>query len=315
MKRLISVLSISLFAVWLIAGCSNKSMPLSANSGNSNSATGFVRVNVKLGAVGLAKAAQAKDINLDSLTMDLTATGEVPIHVMIPISGSGSQTVSEPFSLAPKNWMIQVNTYATQKYQYETNCPSCTSSVVQRVHNGSTNFSVVMGDTSSVNMSVNSDYSMLLVRISGISDSANEVSLYQFNGDSVDVPYPAYSYNLFADTTFPIGSVTAQDTVKLRYDWLPVRAYNPPNMGWNPPPQGIEVVVGGSWGGIPMALSFGWLTIPYVTAGADTNYAFTLNWVGPGNVTQKKTVNVNVGSIGLITVDGTAAPSGLSKKK
>jgi hypothetical protein len=322
MKRIISVLSISLFALWLVAGCSNKAMPLSANSGNSNSATGYVRVTVKLGAIGLAKAQSKKDIDLDSLTMDLSATGEVPVHLMIPISGSGEQTVSQPFSLAPKTWTLSVNTYAMGPSMF---CPPCIAPTV--IHTGQTSFTVVLGDTSSVNMSVSSEYSMLLVRISGISDSANEVALFRFTGNppQFGIPYPTstwyYQWGDFgyssltyglADTTFAIGSVTAQDTIKLRYDWLPVRDTS--MNGW-PPPQGIQVVISGSWSGTPMALSWGWLIIPKVTAGADTNYAFTLNWVGPGNVLQKKTVNVDVGAIGLITVDGAAAPSGLSKKK
>ncbi|MDD4902385.1 MAG: hypothetical protein PHE24_04575 [Patescibacteria group bacterium] len=285
MKRLMSVLAVSVFVAGMI-GCSNNRSPV---SNNASGAKGNVELSIKMGKVGaLAKMAKTAEINLDSLTLDLTATGEVPIHSVTLISGHDQQIVTKNFELAAnKNWTVQARTYATEP---NPGCPQCPPNIRQ-IHNGSTSFDVAEGNSDPVNLTINAQYSMLVTRINPIPDSCNRITLYQ--GSDMN-----QLWNMWADTNFAIEQRAATDTAKLRYDWLYVQSYS----------QNIQVVIRGVWNGVPMILYWGTFSIPQVVAGEDVSYAFTLEWKGPSTAKVQKTINVTVGGIGTNTIDGTPIP-------
>jgi hypothetical protein len=286
MKRQMLVLGVCVFALLLAASCSkNQSSPVSLN--NSGESTGKVQVVLNLGKVGLDKTASTTPLNLDSATMDLTATGEVPIHAVIPISGHSQTVISQSFDLAPKPWSLNVRTYATRYYSSGMPGMPGVSGYPTVVHQGQTNFTVDKGTNPPVSMSINSQYSMLLLRISPVPDSSNQITLY--SGDSL-----VRAYSVLADTTFPVKSIANSDTVKLIYNWLGVQNYS----------QYIQAAIKGIWNGTPMVLYWGNLLIPHVTAGMDTTYAFNLNWQGPSNNLAQQSFSISVGSVGLIVVDG-----------
>jgi hypothetical protein len=291
MRRFLLVSLSSLLVAWLLS-CSGKSSPLSANSGGGTG-MGTLALSIDLGSVGLAKKTETAAINLDSLTLDFSATGETPIHRVYPLSGNGQQIVSNSFSFDPRLWSLTVKTYCTQMAKSFT-CPMCQPFAQTRiVHQGSTSFNVVAGDTATVNMAVSAQYSMLLLRVNSIPDSVNDAALY--SGDSLNM---ANSMNELADTSFPVGSMGLNDTAKLHYDWLNVMSVR----------QSVQVVLHGSWSGSEIPLYWGALDIPQVIAGQDTTYNFNINWIGPGGVPQVKTITVTAGKIGLITAVGTPIP-------
>ncbi len=291
MKRLVAVFAVSFFAVWLVASCSNQKMsPVSVNPAGGS---GVAAITIDLGAVGLAKQAKAATINLDSMTFDLTATGETPIHRVFPLSGHGQQIVNSTFSFDPRQWSLLVKTYATHLV-VNYSCPMCGNFLQTRVvHQGSTSFTVTAGDTAKVNMAVSSQYSMLLVWVNPIPDSCNDVTLY--SGDSLNA---ANSMTELCDSSFSVGSMGPSDTIKLHDDYLNVQMQK----------QSVQAIIRGTYGAPGIPLYWGALEIPQVIAGQDTTYSFNLNWIGPGGVPQVKTITVTVGKIGLITAIGTPVP-------
>jgi len=272
-------LVVGVFALYLV-GCSGGKMASPTSS--SPSTSGNVQVVLNLGKVGLAKTASVTPINLDSCVMSLSATGEVPVHVVIPLSGNGQTVVSQTFNLAPKVWSLTVSTYAMHYYSGMMGY-----GYPQVIHQGMTNFTVVAGTNPTVSLSISSQYSMLLLRISPVPDSCNEVTLY--SGDSLNGMYSS-----LADTTFGVGIIKNADTVKILYDWLNVSTYS----------QHFQATVRGIWNGASMVLYWGNFQIPHVTAGADTSYSFNMNWQGPSTTLASQSISVNVGAIGLIVVDG-----------
>ncbi len=256
----------------LVVGCSQSDGPMSVE----NRSTGDVPVVVNLEKVGsLAKATKTAAISLDSIVFDLTATGETPVHHMIPISGNSQQVVNTSLELAAgKNWSMTVRTYDDER-------------PMDNVHYGSTSFDVVEGSNPPVTMSIDAQYSMLMVRINPVPDSSTFMALYQGND-------PSQLWSLWDDTTYSKGEKPATDTVKLYYDWL--------NVGMS---TNIQVLIRGDWEGQPNTdLYWGTLNIPDIVAGQDAAYTFTLGWIGPSATTGTVPIEVTVGSVGLITVDG-----------
>ncbi len=287
MKRFAGLFFVAVI-VASMAGCS-KSSPTAAND---SGAKGDVLLSINLGKVGaLMKQAQETAISLDSLTMDLTATGEPSVHRVFPLSGNDQQTVNLDIELAAnKQWTLQATTYALRP-----SCPTCTNYYSQIIHQGSTSFNVAEGTNPPVNLTISALYSMLRVRINPIPDSATEISLYQGNDFS-------QLYSLWADTTFSRVSRPLTDTARIEYDWLNVQSFS----------QYIQVVIKGIWNGASVPLYWGTLTIPHVVAGADSSYSFNLGWVGPSSVTGQDSINVTIGNIGVITANGTPVDSVIS---
>lgn len=273
MKRL-AVLLVSAFAASCLFGCSQVS-PTASDPGP----TGKVQVVVKLGKVGaLAKTAA---ITLDSLTLDFSASGEASKHEVVSISGSDQQTVNLTVELAAnKNWTVQARTYDGAQ-------------VWNNVHLGTTSFNVVEGNNPTVTLTLSARYSMLMVRINPVPDSSTYMMLAPGNDRTM-------MWMTWDDTTYSKGAKPATDTVKLYYDWLSVTDPMMPNQ------QNIQVVIRGTWNGTPnVDLYWGTLSIASVLAGQDASYSFNLNWIGPSATTAQVPIEVIVGKVGLITVDGT----------
>jgi hypothetical protein len=270
-------------------GCATSQSPTSVSS-----TKGTVSLSVHIGKIGsLAKTAviaPVVGINLDSLTMDFSANGEVPQHWMIPISGNDQQIVTQSYTLAAgKQWNVQATTWANKP---NSMCPQCQPQA-QQVHQGSTQFMVNEGSNSAVNFYISANVSMLLVRINPIPDNANEVTLY--GGSDMN-----QLWNQYADTSFGIMQRDPTDTVKLRYNWLP--ASQNPMMGM---PQDIQVIIKGILNNQQTSLYWGTLHMPYVTSGVDTSYSFKLKWVGPSNTSGQQEIDCTIGRIGTVYVDGT----------
>lgn len=278
MKRL-SVLSVSVFAAAVLFGCSQFS---SSPTASGQGPTAEVQLLVDLGQVGsLAKSAA---ITLDSLTLDFTATGEIPIHRMVPLSGSNQQTVNLTVELACKPWTVNARSWDGAR-------------TYDNVHGGSATFTVVEGTNPPVVLSLDSRYSMLMVRINPVPDSATYIALYQDTSRT-------WLYQMYDDTSFTRRAQLPTDTVKLYYDWLPV-SMGGPKMGGE---TGIQVIVRGIWGGNLVDLYYGNLMIPSVAAGVDASYTFNLNWIGPSSKKAQQPITVTVGKAGNIIIDGKPIP-------
>jgi hypothetical protein len=257
----------------LLTSCGKS--PVSFQDSVDNSAKGQVQVMVKLGKIGsLAKAAE---ISLDTLMLDLSATGEASIHQGIAVSGHDQQTVNTTIELAAgKTWTLSARTVDDLNPW-------------QSVHSGSTTFSVVAGNNPAVTLNLDAIYSMLVVRINPIPDSSTYMGLG--GGNDANSFWASMD-----DTTYTKGTKPTTDTVKLYYDWLNVGSWG----------QNIQVLIRGVWNGNQnVALYWGTLNIPQVIAGQDASYSFNLNWVGPSATSGQKPIAVTVGKVGVITVDGT----------
>lgn len=264
---------VSAFVFLAMLGCSQNNSPVSAGGG-----VGEVPLVIKLGKVGsLAKTAA---ISLDSMTLDFTASGEANVHQKIDISGNDQQTVTTSVELAAnKSWALTIRTYdGAQQWNY--------------VHNGSTSFNVVEGKNPTVSMTLSARYSMLMVRINPVPDSSTYMALAQGNDRSMMMIR-------WDDTTYSKGNKSTTDTVKLYYDWLSVTDQMPMT-------QNIQVLIRGTWNGTPdVDLYWGTLSITSVLAGQDASYSFNLNWIGPSSTTGNVPIEVTIGKIGTIIVDGT----------
>jgi hypothetical protein len=269
---LVSVLAASVFF-----GCSQQS-PVST----VEQPTGQVSLTLKLGKVGsLAKATKVAAITLDSLTLDFTASGEASIHQVILISGNDQQVVTTTVELAAgKNWTVNVRTYDDAQPW-------------NQVHYGSTSFDVVEGSNPPVGLTLSARYSMLMVRVNPVPDSSTYMLLAPGNDRTM-------MWMTWDDTSYVKGAKPATDTVKLYHDWLNVTDPMMPN------PQDIQVVIRGTWNGTSnVDLYWGTLNIPTILAGVDASYSFSLNWIGPSSTTSQVQIDVTVGKVGMITVDGT----------
>jgi hypothetical protein len=198
-----------------MVGCSQS--PVSSVSSPAVS-LGSVDVVLNLGKTGMAKTSSVTPLSLDSVVMNLTATGETPIHSVTPVSGNAQTVVAKSFDLAPKTWSLTVTTYAMR--YYPSGMPGMPGySSPQIVHQGSTSFTVAAGSNPAVNLSISSQYSMLLIMVSPVPDSCNQVALY--SGDSL-----VRAYSPWADTSFTVGSLSNTDTVKMIYNWLYVQSFS-----------------------------------------------------------------------------------------
>jgi hypothetical protein len=271
MKHVSVIVPLLASAAMLFTGCGKS--PVSFQDSADNYATGKVQVMVKLGKIGsLAKAAE---ISLDTLMLDLSATGEASIHQDIALSGHDQQTVNTTIELAAgKTWTLSARTVDD-------------INPWQSVHSGSTTFSVVEGNNPAVTLNLDAAYSMLVVRINPVPDSSTYMAL-SF-GDSTN------NFWAIDDTTYTKGAKPVTDTVKLYYDWLSVSSWE----------QKIQVMIRGTWEGSEnVALYWGTLNIPAVVAGQDAGYSFNLNWIGPSKTNGQKPIAVTIGKVGVITVDG-----------
>ena len=276
MKRFFVSLAVGVFVSVLVYSCSQIS-PTTTSQG----AKGEVQLLVNLGKVGaLAKSAA---ITLDSLTLDFTATGENPIHKMIPISESGQQIANLTLSLACKQWTVNARTWDGAR-------------TYDNVHGGTTIFTVVEGANLPVSLSLDARFSMLMVRINPVPDSATYMALYQ------DTSLTRL-YQMYDDTIFTRRTQMVTDTAKLYYDWLPV-SMGGPMMGGS----GIQVVIRGIWNGRFIDLYHGNLMFPSVVAGVDASYTFNLNWIGPSNKTALQQITATAGRVATVIVDGKTIP-------
>ena len=276
MKRL-NVLFVSVFGAMFVFGCSQFSSSPTASSQGSK---GEVQLLVNLGKVGaLAKSAA---ITLDSLTLDFTATGENPIHKMIPIFGPNDQTVNFTVSLGVnKDWTVIARTYdGVQTWN--------------NVHYGSTSFKVIEGINPIVILNLSARYSMLMVRINPVPDSSTSMILGSGNDMNM------IRMTKWDDITYAKGFKSSTDTVKLYYDWLQVTDSTMRNS------ENIQVLISGTWDGKDsVPLYWGTLKMDSVFAGQDANRFFNLNWCGPAPSKDSVQTRVVLGKIGLQTVYGT----------
>ncbi|MBD3244248.1 MAG: hypothetical protein GF331_26890 [Chitinivibrionales bacterium] len=151
------------------------------------------------------------------------------------------------------------------------------------IHDGSTTFAVVAGDTVAVRFAIAPRYSMLNATFSPITEQVNRCVLMVDN-------------EIVSDSQFAARTLTGE-SVKLSYDALPAS------------PEGTRHVVqmdayGELWGE-QYLLYTGSLTI-VVFSSRDTSYALDLRWVGPDEPpTGAAAIHVYIGSIGTVTINGT----------
>jgi hypothetical protein len=270
MKGFFVLCCASLFSAVSFFGCAQAPTAYSASGDNQ---TGQVQLLVKLGKVGsLAKTAE---ISLDSLVLVFFASGEADVRRNIPISGHEQQTVNLTVELAAnKSWTVSASTYDNWSV----------------IHSGSANFNVVEGSNPAVSLALSANYSMLMVRISPLPDSATYVALS--SGSELGNFWP------IDDTTFSKGPKLATDTAKLFYDFFPV------NNGMSSS-QDNQVAIRGTWNGVEnIVLYWGTVNIPLPAPGQDASYSFNLNWVGPSSVFGQVPIEATIGRVGSITVDG-----------
>jgi hypothetical protein len=222
---------------------------------------------VKLGKTG--SLAKASEISLDTLMLDLSATGEASIHQDIAVSGHDQQTVNTTIELAAgKTWKAKGWTRDLAG---------------MIVHLDSTTFTVLENDTIDISLSLPARYSMISATFLPISDSAKSCELW-LNGAMV------------ADTVF--GKNSGFSEVRLEYDYIPA-SLSPGTANT------ILLNIRGDWIATDTLLWSGQGVIN-VISGEDISQTINLAWVGPQ--VGGGDVSVVIGKVATITVSGQVQP-------
>lgn len=227
---------------------------------------GSANVTIQIGKIGtLSKSATSTPMTLCSLYVALTASGETPVNWVTPISGTELITVSRTFTgLAAKPTFLFAETRDTRNVL---------------IHSSSTSFTIVRKQTLNVNLSLFSNYSILVAKFYPIRDSVNRCILL--------VDGISRSDSTFAKQTH-LG-----DTIPLRYDYLGTGTTH-----------NISLRARGLLWGIDTLL-YTCDTALTAIAGVDSPFRVTLKWVGPAKPPPGQSeMFVSVGAIGTVTVQG-----------
>jgi len=264
MRKLLVALAASL-TLW---GCSNDSSTSSIGA-ESSIKTGSAQISVKTQQVGrLAK--RVADIEMASMTIELSADGELTIASIVSLSGNGSsQAIVQFDNLAPlKTWTAVATSYDQ-------------NGVV--IHQGGQAFYVYPDETNQVTLDLNAKYSMLKAEYAPIADSVTSIHL---SVDDVEV----------VNQSFAPGSTPS---AILGYDYLEADGITSQN---------IKMQAKGSYWKKEYTLYEGQVDI-VVNPGVDTSYVVVLDWVGPGQPPRgAANITVNLGAIGTVTIDGQIGP-------
>lgn len=252
-------------------GCTDPSGPELTYDGG----VGAAEITVEVGRVGsVAKATATSAIELQRLILIVSADGADPDTQEFPVSGSEQNTVRATFDgLTCGTWSIQATTEDI-------------NGVI--IHQGSTTFRVVRGDTVAVRLAIAPRYSMLNATFSPITENVNRCALL-VDGEIV------------SDSQFAPRTLVGQ-SVKLSYDELLAS------------PQGTSHTVrmdayGMLWGE-QYLLYTGTLDI-LVYSSRDASYSLDLVWVGPNEPpTGAAVIHVYIGSIGTVTINGSLVDNG-----
>jgi len=261
-KQLAYLLGALTLGFLLFTGC-DISKP---NNPNSSEKKGSAEVSIQLGKVGALAKKSAIDLN--TLTLTLSATGETPVTQVIALSGSAQQTVTKIFDnlASQKEWIL---TAVTKDIEGMV------------IHSGTKAFTVPIEAVANVSLNLDAQYSMLKANLFPIRDSVTICSL-SVDGQGV------------AGLSFAKGSRVG-DTVNLSYDYLSATASGVLHT--------LVISAYGEMWGKQQLLYKGETTITAVS-GVDQSSTITLSWVGPSTPpTGGASITVTLGAIGTITVN------------
>ena len=251
----------------LLTACLQE-IPEQAQGPGGKGPTGQANLSLKLEKVGALRKAVA--IEMDTLFIGLTATGEAPVLDTVLLSGNSLQAIlkSYPGLASLKTWTLG----AIAKDQNG-----------MTVYSGTTEFIVPPNGTANVPLTLAPHFSMLRALFFPIRDSVTQVQL-RVDG------------SLVAAESFAKQSRLG-DTVALTHDYL---AASPAGTT-----HAIRMDVRGDMWGFDTVLYRGNTGIT-VVSGKDTSYSLTLHWVGPAVPPPgQATITVTLGAVGSVTLRGT----------
>ena len=229
--------------------------------------TGQANLSLKLEKVGALRKAAA--IEMDTLFIGLTATGEAPVLDTVLLSGNSLQAIlkSYPGLASLKTWTLG----AIAKDQNGVT-----------VYSGTTEFIVPPNGTANVPLTLAPQFSMLRALFFPIRDSVTQVQV-RVDG------------SLVAAESFAKQSRLG-DTVALTHDYLSASPSGTTHA--------IRMDVRGDMWGFDTVLYRGNTDIT-VVSGQDTSYSLTLHWVGPAVPPPgQATITVTLGAVGSVTLEG-----------
>lgn len=229
-----------------------------ASSNSEPQLTGKAQITLNIGRVGAL--AKTSAIELASLNIILSASGETALEKTFPLSGMEQSVISTEFdNLASlKNWTL----IAESRDKNDS-----------VIHAGITSFYVMPEQTTEVSLKMDAAYSVLRAEFLDIPDSVRKVEL------NIDGAVRGASE---AETKYLTG-----ENVQLAFDYLETGSNH-------------EIVLnsyGTMWGAT--YLLYTGKTVLETLSGKDNSYEVTLNWVGPEAPPKgRMTMEVALGAVG-----------------
>ena len=248
----------------IVAGmsCSSKN-PVQSTSDQS----GVAVLTVKLGAVG--SLAKKTAINLDTLTIILSAPDEISRIDKVAITGSGQQIISKTYD----HLASIVKTWTASAFTKDDH------GIV--IHSGLKDFIVPGRDTVDVSLDLRANYSMLTANIFPIRDSVTRCELM------VDATKRG-------DSAF-VKQTLLGDTIRLTYDYLSASDSGISHK--------ISINVYGVMWGFDTLLYKADTSI-LIKSGENKKFAISLKWQGPSAPPPGgATMTITVGAVGSQTVN------------